>query len=92
MYIPSYWWYSIKYDEEPTICSSFVYNNIMNCISNLPNWVLYYLQQSNTKTKVVKTLDTNMVMDENNDLKEALDQSIDDKTENIKIEIIEKTI
>ena len=92
VYIPSYWWYSIKYDEEPTVCSSFVYNNIMNCISNLPNWVLYYLQQSNTKTKVVKTLDTNIVLDNTDSEKQDLIIDSNNEIENIKAEIVETGI
>lgn len=64
VFIPGYWWYSIKYTEEPTLVTTFTYNNIMNCLANVPNWFLYYLQQSNTKTKVVKTLDTNVVLTE----------------------------
>jgi hypothetical protein len=35
----------------------------MNCLANVPNWTLYYLQQSSTKTKVVKTLQTNIVLE-----------------------------
>jgi len=64
VFIPGYWWYSIKYSEEPTLVTTFTYNNVMNCLANVPNWFLYYLQQSNTKTKVVKTLDTNVVLTE----------------------------
>jgi hypothetical protein len=61
LYIPPYWWYSIKYLEEPdTVVTSFTYNSIMNCIANLPKWVLYYLQQSNIKKRVTKTLDISL--------------------------------
>lgn len=63
VFIPGYWWYSIKYGGEQTLTTTFTYNNIMNCLANVPNWGLYYLQQSNTKTKVVKTLNTNIVLD-----------------------------
>jgi len=92
VFIPSYWWYSIKYDEEPTICSVFVYNNIMNCISNLPNWFLYYLQQSNTKTKIMKTLDTNIVLDSNDSKKMNSNDGSDIDVENIRTEINENSI
>jgi len=58
IYIPPYWWYSIKYSEEPdTITCNITYNSIMNCVANLKHWGLYYLQQSNTKKRIVKTLD-----------------------------------
>ena len=57
IYIPSYWWYSIQYIEDNTFVSSFTYNSIMNCISNLNHYTLYLFQQHNTKTKVIKTID-----------------------------------
>ena len=57
LFIPPYWWYSIQFnDNSDTIVTSITYNSIMNCVSNIPNWVLYYLQQTNTKTKITKTL------------------------------------
>jgi hypothetical protein len=57
LYIPPYWWYSIKYSEEPSLVCGFTYNSLMNCVSNLPHYLLYYLQQSNIKTKTIKVLD-----------------------------------
>ena len=57
VYIPPYWWYSIKYSEEPTLVTGFTYNSIMNCVTNIPNWTLYYLQQSNIKVRTLKVLD-----------------------------------
>jgi hypothetical protein len=57
LYIPPYWWYSIKYSEEPTLLSGFTYNSVMNCLANIPNWGLYFLQQHNIKKKVTKTID-----------------------------------
>ena len=58
LYIPPYWFYSIKYSNssENLICG-FTYNSIMNCVANIPNYSLYFLQQHNTKTKITKTLD-----------------------------------
>ncbi len=58
LYIPPYWWYSIKYSNEPdTILCGFTYNTIMNVVANVPNWILYFIQQQNTKKKVAKTLE-----------------------------------
>jgi hypothetical protein len=79
IFIPGYWWYSIKYSEEETICTNFVYNSFMNCISNIPNWVLYYLQQNNIKTKIVKTLDTNIIL-----------ENPQEENQNVTTEIIEE--
>jgi hypothetical protein len=57
LYIPPYWWYSIKFsDGQDTLVSGFTYNTMMNCITNIPNWALYYLQQHNTKTRIAKTI------------------------------------
>lgn len=57
LYIPPYWWYSIKFsDGQETVVSGFTYNTMMNCITNIPNWALYYLQQHNTKTRIAKTI------------------------------------
>ena len=59
LYIPPYWWYSIKYSNEPnTMICGVIYNSIVNCIANTPDWVLYFLQQHNIHKKVVKTIDT----------------------------------
>ncbi len=58
LYIPPYWWYSIKYsNEDNTILCGFTYNSIMNVVANIPNWILYFIQQQNTKKKVAKTLE-----------------------------------
>jgi hypothetical protein len=57
LYLPPFWWYSIKYSDEPTLISGFTYNSIMNCVANIPNWGLYFLQQHNIKKKITKTID-----------------------------------
>jgi hypothetical protein len=58
LYIPPYWWYSIKYsDQSENIVAGFTYISVMNCLANLPNWVKYYAQQSNIKKRITKTLD-----------------------------------
>jgi len=57
LYVPPYWWYSIKYSEEPTLLCGFTYNSVMNCVANAPNWGLYFLQQHNIKKKMTKTID-----------------------------------
>jgi hypothetical protein len=54
LYIPAYWWYSIKYEKD-TIIYSATYNSIMNCVAHLPQWVLYFLQQHNIYKKIAKT-------------------------------------
>jgi hypothetical protein len=65
--IPPYWWYSIKYDNNPeTMVTSFTYNTAMNCVATLPDTCLYFMQQQNIKKRVSKTiiaLDTTNVTD-----------------------------
>ena len=58
LYIPSYWWYSIQFMDNTSICA-VTYNSIMNIMAYSPQWVLYFIQQQNTHTKVVKTIDFN---------------------------------
>jgi hypothetical protein len=57
LYIPPYWWYSIQYSNDSTIVCSCTYSSITNYIANCKDIGLYYLQQSNTKTKITKTID-----------------------------------
>ena len=55
--IPPYWWYSIKYDNNPdTIVTSFTYNTVMNCIANIPDTCIYFMQQQNIKKRTTKTI------------------------------------
>lgn len=57
LYIPPYWWYSIQYTSDDTIVSAFTYDTFTNYIANSKDIGLYYLQQSNTKTKIAKTFE-----------------------------------
>lgn len=55
VYIPPYWFYSIVYSEEPnTFVCEFTYNSIMNCVANIPDLALYWLQQQNITKKITK--------------------------------------
>jgi len=57
LYVPPYWWYSIKFVEKDTLVCGFIYNSVMNCVANSPKWARYFLQQSNTHKKMTKTKD-----------------------------------
>jgi hypothetical protein len=58
LFIPPYWWYSIKYtSENDSLVCGFTYGSIMNCISNSPDITKYYLQQHNIKKRIAKTLE-----------------------------------
>jgi len=55
LFIPAYWWYSIKYYDEATICT-FKYRTYMNTVAILPQLFLYFLQRQNVKRTTVKHL------------------------------------
>jgi hypothetical protein len=49
IYIPPYWWYSIKYSTtEDAAVIDITYNTIMNKVSYLPDNIKYFMQQQNT--------------------------------------------
>ena len=47
LYIPPYWWYSIKYTHESTILFEYTYSSIINSLAFLGNWGQCYLQNAN---------------------------------------------
>ncbi len=54
LYIPPFWWHSFKFTDNACLCN-FTYNSFANSIYNLPNWMLYFIQQSNIKRQVTRT-------------------------------------
>ena len=68
IYIPAYWWYSIKFHKNTSI-SCFKYKTYMNCISIIPDLTLYGLQLQNIKrntVKISKKCNTNHKIDSDN--------------------------
>lgn len=55
LYIPPYWFYSIKYSEDTCVCG-ITYVSAMNFVANLPNTGLFFIQQQNITRKPVKTM------------------------------------
>jgi hypothetical protein len=53
LFIPSYWWYSIKFNHDTSI-SCFYYRTYMNNIAILPYICMHALQIQNVKRNVVK--------------------------------------
>jgi len=53
IFIPAYWWYSIKYLNEATLCC-FRYRTYMNTVAILPSLFLHFLQRQNVKRTTVK--------------------------------------
>jgi len=56
LFIPAYWWYSIKFNEPNTSISCFYYGTYMSNISVLPHYLLYALQLQNIKRKIIKNI------------------------------------
>jgi len=56
LYIPPYWWYSIKFSNCDTSVISVTYNSAMNILSNAPDIARFYLQFHNTTRKPARTL------------------------------------
>ncbi len=57
LFIPAWWWYSIRFPTDVATCvATFTYNTVADVASNAKQWGLYYLQQSNIKRKVAKTI------------------------------------
>jgi len=53
LYIPAYWWYSIKFSKNSSI-SCFKYRTYMNTLAILPEITMYGLQMQNVKRESVK--------------------------------------
>ena len=55
IYIPAYWWFSIKYEEISSICV-FKYRTYMNTLAILPELCVGFLQNQNIKRMTVERL------------------------------------
>jgi hypothetical protein len=53
IYIPAYWWYSIRFGKNTSI-SCFRYRTYMNNVAILPKTIMYLLQNQNVKREVAK--------------------------------------
>lgn len=60
IFIPSYWWYSFKFEDNKSALVSVKYRTYMNTIAILPSIFVSFLQKQNTKHdivgKIAKTL------------------------------------
>ena len=87
IYIPAYWWYSIKYEKMSCVCS-FKYRTIMNFLAISPRLALHQLQNQNIKRKVVQKIDikVNKSNKNNNDNdNDNIDNEINEINENNKL-------
>jgi hypothetical protein len=54
LFVPPYWWYSIKLSNtNDNLVTCFTYDSAISLLTNVPNYFMYYLQQSNI-TKIMK--------------------------------------
>ena len=53
IYIPAYWWYSIRFGKNTSV-SCFRYRTYMNNVAILPKTIMYLLQNQNVKREVAK--------------------------------------
>ena len=60
LYIPAYWWYSIKFNANTSI-SCFNYRTYMNNLAIIPYVCLHALQIQNVKRDVVKKVNINEI-------------------------------
>lgn len=57
IYIPAYWWYSIKFVKTNTSICAFKYNTYMSALSISNHIIMKLLQRQNTKRVIAKKLD-----------------------------------
>ena len=54
LFIPAYWWYSLKFDSSDSSLITFKYRTYMNTVAILPSLFISLLQKQNIKHNVVK--------------------------------------
>ena len=64
IYIPAYWWYSMKFKELSSI-AVFQYRTYMNTVAILPEIFMSILQKQNVKREIVQKLDHSPKKEEN---------------------------
>jgi hypothetical protein len=87
IYIPAYWWYSIKFVKTNTSICAFKYNTYMSALSISNHIIMKLLQRQNTKRVIAKKLDIKIekgegIKEENSNVCEKVDNStnMDDTT------------
>ena len=56
LFIPAYWWYSIKFNSSDTVILAFKYTTYMNAAALIPEYCKYFLQKQNIKHKVIENI------------------------------------
>ena len=55
IFIPAYWWYSMSFLKEATLCS-FKYRTYMNTVAIFPQLAMRFLQRQNVKRNMVQNV------------------------------------
>lgn len=79
LFLPAYWWYSIKLSENTNLCS-FKYRTYMNTLAICPQLIMSVLQRQNTKHKVAPIIESkqkNLI----NEIKEKESNNLEVKTD-----------
>ena len=56
LYIPAYWWYSIKFEDPESAILSFSYRTYMNTIAIFPSLFMSFLQKQNIKHNIIQKI------------------------------------
>jgi len=56
LFIPAFWWYSFEFNGDTSLCS-FKYKTYMNTVSNIPHYIMKFLQSQNVKRNIVKKVE-----------------------------------
>ena len=83
LYIPPYWWYSIQYIDPATFACSISYSTVMNCVSNLPDLGLYWLQQQNITKKITTTTPPSLSKNDENGMTNIDNTNTDNQNQTI---------
>lgn len=83
LYIPPYWWYSIRFDTVDTFVTSMTYITPMNIISNIKPLSIYFLQQMNIHKKILGTVKTKSIPSVDEDTNDVNDEATDEMQEEI---------
>jgi hypothetical protein len=89
VFIPAYWWYSIKFNKNTSI-TSFKYRTYMNNLAISPYIGMYALQIQNVKRNVVKKVSINELNNETFPIETRMEEQEQEKREEIEVEPTEK--
>jgi len=75
LYIPPFWFYSIKYLEDDTYIHSVIYDSIMNVVANSPKWTMFFLTRNNKPELDVPVIPNKKVVENFTEDKTIVDES-----------------